>query len=272
MKLAFSSNAFRKYSLPDSIGILSLIGYRAIEIMADVPHAHPLQMTQREITRIIENLKRHNIEVSNINSFMLHAEGGAGHPSWIEKDEYLRHKRIDYTIRCIEMADALGCRTVSTEPGGLLKGQTFEEGLRLFKQGLLEVEGRALQKGVRVLIEPKPGLLIGNGSQFLELAKGLNPEAFGLNFDVGHFFSAGEDCEEQINRLKDLIHHFHIDDIASSREHYHLMPGCGVIDLSSVIKCVHNTGYSGYLTVDLHTYDDNPIDAAHKAFQYLSAI
>ena len=41
MKLAFSTNAFKRYSLQDSIKEIAEIGYRGVEILCDTPHAYP---------------------------------------------------------------------------------------------------------------------------------------------------------------------------------------------------------------------------------------
>ncbi len=39
MKLAFSSNAFKKTSLEEALDMIAHVGYSGIEIMVDVPHA-----------------------------------------------------------------------------------------------------------------------------------------------------------------------------------------------------------------------------------------
>ena len=41
MKLAFSSNAYRNYSIEESIDLIHLAGYSGVEIMCDIPHAFP---------------------------------------------------------------------------------------------------------------------------------------------------------------------------------------------------------------------------------------
>jgi fructoselysine 3-epimerase len=41
MKLAFSTNAFTSYTLPESIAEIGRLGYQGVEILADVPHAFP---------------------------------------------------------------------------------------------------------------------------------------------------------------------------------------------------------------------------------------
>ena len=273
MKFAFSSNAFRKYSLLETIKILADLGYQGIEIMADTPHAFPPDLTNLDIDSIRGALERYNLAVSNINAFMLHAIGDTWRPSWIERDLSQRRKRINHTGNCIDLAAKLGVSTISTEPGGpLLENMTYDEGNTIFRQGLLEIKEQARKTGVRVLIEPEPDLLIENSSQFVEFFKGLDADIFGLNFDIGHFFCVNEDPAELVAELQDYIYHFHLEDIAASRKHHHLMPGEGAIDLPGVLKAIKGINYQGFVTVELYPYEDRPVDAARKALAYIQRL
>jgi sugar phosphate isomerase/epimerase len=270
MKFAFSSNAFLNHTLFETIDCLAGIGYQGIEIMADVPHAYPLYFTAQDIRQTRKLLAEKRIEISNINAFMHNADGDTYHPSWIEKDPAERARRIDYTLRCIDLAEKLGAPHISTEPGGPLEGISREEGTSHFLAGLRAVEDSARRKGIKILIEPEPGLLIENSSEFLEIYKKLDPAVFGLNFDIGHFFCVGEDVSALVSGLKDCASHFHLEDIASSREHHHLMPGEGAIDILGILETIENTGFSGFVTVELYTYSENAEEAARSAFKYLS--
>jgi sugar phosphate isomerase/epimerase len=132
MKLAFSSNAFREYSLEDTIGILAGIGYEGLELMADRPHAWPEDMTPAKLDSIRRALEKHRMQVSNVNAFMMCAykdpksgRSGTFHwPSWIDKDVDTREARIRHTVACVDVAAAVGAKTMSTEPGGPLEGRT----------------------------------------------------------------------------------------------------------------------------------------------------
>lgn len=269
MKFAFSSNAFLRYSLLDTIRIIAASGYQGIEVMADVPHAYPLHLTDKDVRDIRSALADHGLDVSNVNAFMHRADGDTYHPSWIEKDPGLRAKRVDYTLRCIDLAQRLGAATISTEPGGPLEGMTRDDGLKLYKEGLFAVESQAREAGIRILIEPEPGLLIERSEELLTLFHELDPDVFGLNFDVGHFYCVAEDPASLIPSLAGIIHHFHLEDIGSSRVHHHLMLGHGAIDLTGVLAAIRDTGYSGYVTVELYTYEHAAEEAAREAFDYL---
>jgi sugar phosphate isomerase/epimerase len=268
MKFAFSSNAFLRHNLLDTIRIIAKAGYDGIEIMADVPHAYPRHLTDKDVAAIRSTLLENKIEISNINAFMHHADGDTYHPSWIEHDPSLRQKRLDYTLRCIDLAEELGAKCISTEPGGPLDGMTREKGLRLFKEGLLQLVDRAREKSIRILIEPEPGLLIENSMQFKDFYSELDRDIFGINFDIGHFFCVGEDPAELVKGMEG-IPHFHLEDIAASREHHHLMLGEGAIDIPKVLTTIQRTGYNGFVTVELYTYESDAEGAARKAFDYL---
>jgi sugar phosphate isomerase/epimerase len=269
MKFAFSSNAFRSHSLIDTIRILAGCGYEGIEIMADIPHAYPTRMTTDDIRAVRQALSDHHLAISNINAFMHHADGDTYHPSWIESDPALRTKRIEYTKRCISLAAELGACTISTEPGGPVQGMLAEDAFKYYLDGLAAVADMARGSNVRILIEPEPGLLIENSEQFLQLMVHLDPERFGLNCDVGHFYCVGEDPVAVIPRLKNLIHHFHLEDIAASREHYHLMLGEGAMNLSDILRAIDSIGYSGFVTVELYTYEHQPEATARAALDFL---
>jgi len=270
VRFSFSSNAFLRYSLLETIDHVAAIGYEGIEIMADVPHAFPLHLTSEAIWGIRRRLDDRGLTLCNINAFMHHADGDTYHPSWIETDPALRAKRVDYTLRCLDLAVELGAPCISTEPGGPLEdGMSRDEGLRLYREGLAAVENRARRNGVRILIEPEPGLLIENSRQFMDLFRDLDPAVFGINFDIGHFFCVGEDPAALAGELREHIHHCHLEDIAASRVHHHLMPGKGAIDLPAVLDALKATRYTGFVTVELYTYESRAVEAAREAFDYL---
>ena len=51
MKLAFSTNAYLKYSFAEAVRRLAGIGYTGVEIMADVPHAWPAFLLEEHVAR-----------------------------------------------------------------------------------------------------------------------------------------------------------------------------------------------------------------------------
>jgi sugar phosphate isomerase/epimerase len=277
MRLAFSTNAYLKYSFDEAVRRLSGIGYTGIEIMADVPHAWPACLLEEQKQGIRDALKKHHLEISNINAFMMNAISDARqkywHPSWIEPDRHYRQVRIDHTKRSVTLARELGASCITTEPGGPVEnGASWSAAMKLFVEMLKPVAEHAEKEGVLLLVEPEPGLLIETADQFLEFMQHIDSPALGLNFDVGHMYCVGDDPGPTIHRLAPYIRHMHLEDIAATRVHHHLVPGEGAIDFASVFRAIRSIGYNGWVTIELYPYVDDPDPAARLAFERVNAI
>ncbi len=277
LRLAFSTNAYLKFSFAEAVERLAGIGYRGVEIMADVPHAWPAYLLEEQKQGIREALARHDLAISNINAFMMNAVNDYRqrywHPSWIEPDPHYRRVRIDHTCRALALAAELGAPCITTEPGGPVeKGTSWSAALKLFLESLKPAIDAAERAGVLLLIEPEPGLLIETADQFLEFIQHVTSPAVGLNFDIGHAYCVGDDPPAAIRRLARYIRHFHLEDIAANRVHHHLIPGEGAIDFPTTFRAIQEIGYDGWITIELYPYTDDPDGAARIALQRVQAL
>jgi sugar phosphate isomerase/epimerase len=275
MQLAFSTNAYLHYSFAEAVRRLAGLGYRGVEVMADVPHAWPAFLLEEQKQGLRDALAGNGLAISNVNAFMMHAVNDARqrywHPSWIEPDPHYRRVRIDHTKRALTLARELGAPCITTEPGGPVgPGGSWGKALALFVEGLKPVAEHAEKEGVLLLVEPEPGLLIETADQFLELMGHIDSPAVGMNFDVGHAFCAGDDPATTIPRVARWIRHFHLEDIAATRVHQHLIPGTGAIDFPATLRAIRGIGYTGWLTIELYPYVDNPDEAARRAREYVT--
>ena len=271
MNLAFSTNAFKQTSLEESLRAIAECGYAGAEILADVPHAYPRDMDARRIERVRTLLEQLRLALTNLNAFTLFAVGDTHHPSWIDPDERAREVRIEHTANCIRLARDLGAPGISLEPGGPLpQGMSRSEALTLYRDGLARVLPLADACGVNLLVEPEPDLLIERPEEFEEFLKGFSHRRLGLNFDIGHFYCVGVDPAEAAHRLAPHIRHVHLEDIAPSREHKHLVPGRGAIDFPKVLRALRDSGYDGWITVELYPYEAQAREVAEEAFVYLA--
>jgi sugar phosphate isomerase/epimerase len=237
-----------------------------------VPHAYPPQ--EQDVVRIRTLLSENNLEISNLNAFTLYAIGDTYHPSWIEEASELRQIRFDHTINCIELASKLRCKNISTEAGGPFSKETNNQAvlMRRFAKEVNALSRFAERHGVKVLIEPEPGLLLETSRDFLSFIKNIKSDYIRLNFDIAHFYCTREDPTEVVYRLSDFIEHFHLSDIASNRIHNHLILGQGSINIKPVFKAISELGYKGFVTVELYPYQNNPEHAATVSYDFLQRL
>src|SRR5260370_15171262 len=173
---------------------------------------------------------------------------------------------MDHTIRALPMADDMGARCITTDPGGPVEaGASWSQALRLFVEMIKPVAEHAGKVGVLLLVEPEPGLLIETADQFLEFMQHIDSPAVGLNFDIGHFYCVRDDPAASVPRLARYTRHYHLEDIAASRVHHHLLPGEGAIDFRPTLQAIKATGYDYWITIELYPYVDDPDAAARTA-------
>lgn len=277
MQLAFSTNAYLKHPFDQTAARIKAIGYQGLELLADIPHAWPAGLLDRQKRAILAAMEHSGLKFSNINAFMMNAIADHRqpywHPSFIEPDPHYRQVRIDHTRRALSLCAELGAPHITTEPGGPLEpGQSRQQAINLFVEVLKPLAEHADSCGVMLLIEPEPGLLLETTDQYLEVAEKVNAPSIGLNFDVGHAYCVSEDIPRAIAKLGGHIRHYHLEDIAATRVHHHLVPGTGAIDFNEVLNAIRQTGYDGWLTVELYPFQDDPDAAARQAFEVLGEL
>jgi len=273
MVFGYSTNAYVKYSVKESLERIAALGFKGAEIMCDRPHLYPPDFDPAALTELKSVLDTHHLQVTNLNSFTLFAVGDTYLPSWIEPEAERRAIRIRHTLECLEVARALGARNISIPPGGPLeKGMTRQEAFRLFFDGLEQVLPKAEELSIKVLVEPEPNLLMEKTSEFKPFIKEMQSPMIGLNFDIGHFFCAGEDPAVALEELFEWVGHMHVEDIAASRKHNHLIAGLGAIDFENVFQTMGRLGYDGDISLELYPYAETPDEAGKESRAHLVPI
>ena len=270
MVFGYSTNAFVKYSLLDSFGMIARLGFAGVEIMCDQPHLYPPEYDDAALTEVKTSLETNGLKPTNLNSFTLFAVGDTYLPSWIEPEANRRRIRVNHTLACLEIAAFIGCRNISVPPGGPLpENMTRKEALHLFHQGVDQVIPKAEELGVRLLIEPEPNLLMERTAEIKPFVSEIQAPAVGINFDIGHFYCAGEDPAAAFEELYPWVGHIHIEDIAPTREHNHLIAGLGAIDFPSVFSAMQRNGYQHDMSLELYPYTDQPEEAGKQSLVHL---
>jgi sugar phosphate isomerase/epimerase len=270
MVFGYSTNAFVKHPLLDSFDKIAALGFKGVEIMCDQPHLYPPEYGPDRLAEVKARLAANQLKPTNLNSFTLFAVGDTYLPSWIEEQPERRQMRVDHTLACLEIAAFLGCANISVPPGGPLeKSMSRKQALSLFHKGLDQVIPKAEELRVQLLIEPEPFLLMERTAEIKPFVEEIQCQAVGVNFDIGHFFCAGEDPAKALEELMAWVGHMHIEDIAASRKHHHLIAGLGAIDFASVFKAMKDLGYCRDISLELYPYVDEPERAGKESLAHL---
>ncbi len=272
MVFGYSTNAFVKFSLFEAIERIARLGFKGVEIMGDRPHLYPPDFDDGQLARLNKLLQNNGLKVTNLNSFTLFAVGDTYLPSWIEPDKERREIRIRHTLDSLNVAKILACKNISVPPGGPLNGMSRKEAMALFHEGLERVIPLAEELDIRLLVEPEPDLMIETTDQFLEFIRDVKSSVVGINFDIGHFYCAGEAPQRSFEILYEWVGHVHLEDIAPDRSHNHLIAGQGAIAFKEVLQTMVDLGYIGDISLELYPYTDTPEEAGRESLNYLGPL
>ncbi|REA02843.1 sugar phosphate isomerase/epimerase [Haloferax sp. Atlit-6N] len=278
VQLAFSTNAYTRFDLPEAIRRIADHGYDGVELLADVPHAFLADFDETDRERVLTALDETGLSVSNINAnttcgYYDDAPPSAFFdPTLISADEEDRRWRIEYTKAAIDFAALVDAPAACVASGSSLPGTPPSEAYEYLLESLDELTVYAEDVGVDLGIEFEPELLVECTEEVLTLIDDVGSDALGVNFDVGHSAVYGENPAESIRQCAGHITGIHLEDIEGGRrgKHYHLIPGEGDIDFAPVFGALDDIGYDGFATFELYTYPDEPDDAARRAREELA--
>lgn len=277
VELAFSTNAYTRFELPEAIRRIADHGYAGVEILADTPHAYLPDFHENGRTALETALDETDISVSNIN-----ANTTVGYyddappssffdPTIITADDEDREWRIEYTKGAIDLAATVGSPAVCIPSGRPLPGNPPEEAREYLYDSLDEITDYAESADVSVGIEFEPELLVECTDEVLTVIDEVGSDALGVNLDVGHAAVYGEDPAESVRKCAGNITGLHLEDIVGGLrgKHYHKIPGEGDIDFEAVFAALDDVGYDGFATLELYTYPDAPDEAAAESLEVL---
>jgi inosose dehydratase len=89
--------------------------------------------------------------------------------------------------------------------------------------------------------------------------------------DTAHLAAGGGDPAALIRRYADRVRHVHLKDVRTDPLQF-LPLGQGDIDFTDVFSAVHDSGYDGWLLIELDSYDGDPREAAAASKTYLDTL
>ncbi len=277
MLLAFSTNAFGRFSLEGALRAIGRTGFGAVEILADAPHADPDHMDRAAIKKLRALLQQTRLRVSNLNAncsfgYWRHAPPEPYfEPSLLSPLAAHRRDRKRRILKTLDMAHELACANISITSGRCLADTPPQlAAVRLVEQlkGILDYADR---RGVDVGIECEPGLYIEYAAELADLIEQLKHPRLGANLDIGHSQVQGENIPRTVALLAGKIWNLHVEDIAG-RKHYHLIPGQGTVPWCQLRDALRRTGYQRFVTVELYTQQRHPAAAARQSLEFLRTI
>lgn len=170
---------------------------------------------------------------------------------------------VSYVLKSVQWAKLAGCSNVATTDG-LLKpeGLSDSEALELMKRSYGIILESAERYGINVNIEIH-GYFTTKPDYVEKMLAFCDSKYFGLNFDTGNSFIAGEDPVAFSKRFINRIKHVHIKDVSASLaaqcrgeetgiavSHCSIGEGVNADNIVKIITQLRDAGYTGTLSME----------------------
>jgi protein FrlC len=265
MKLSFNTWAYGSnpswlpaYPLDETIKRLAHIGYDGIEIAAWSPHAYPETTTPERRKEIRKVLEGEGIALSS----MLPNPPNVSSPIPEE-----RRWAIEQYKQTADLCADWGGPTLLYVPGWIVFGTTRREAWQWSCDAVHEIGEHCAQYNITVVIEPTSEVsnLVDTADHAVEMMEEVGLENVKVMFDTIHVLYRQEVMTDYAYRMGKNLKHIHISELRR------MPPGQGHGDFPSLMQVLKESGYPGYVTMEIGLVgrDVQPDLFARQAYEYL---
>lgn len=141
------------------------------------------------------------------------------------------------------------------------------EGLRRFADACSRLADFAEKRGIRLCLEPCPGLALPSAQATLDWLNALGCENLSLLLDVGHCLLTNEVADTVVQVAGSRLAYLHLDDNDGLADvHWPLLAGrLSLAMLEALFRALHETGYSGPAALEIRPGPDSDLTGLRES-------
>ncbi len=258
MRLGSWTYGYGKLPIEDSLAHIAAVGYGGAELATGDDYSTPIDtLDDRRVDEILALYDRHRLVPTAVSGLF-----GLVAPSVAEQQERLRRFR-----RAVDVAARLGAPFVAIGSGAAPADWHREQVWAEMRRNAYVVAEYAGEKGVTVALEPHWGAAAERPGDALELLAAVGLPSLKINVDVCHPFALGYDLGSIAKILGPHAVYAHVCDVRGRHpgDLQLCNPGEGEIDWPRWLRLLHDTGYQGWITVQISVMRRRSADYDPKA-------
>lgn len=177
-------------------------------------------------------------------------------------------EELSRVSRAAELAHQFGATSLVVGGGARRSSGTQDQDYTLLGDALDAVADIAATHGLEACYHPHLSTIVERPE---ELDRLFSRTSIGFCPDTAHLAAGGGDPAQLIRRYPDRIRHVHLKDVRLDPLEF-LPLGEGQIDFDDVRDALHESGYDGWLVVELDSYDGDPCAAAALSKTFLDRL
>jgi sugar phosphate isomerase/epimerase len=241
-----------------------MLGFKAIEVG---PLADYVSIDSRLLKEVLDELDM---------SRSVHV-GGLFDASKFASSEEEYDRMMQQVHRGVTLASEIGATLVSVHPPFFSMGDESAElwseararFLRLLK-GQAEFAG---SNNIKLALESfcyRPFIFEGL-TDFVRFVSNFHSQRLSILLETGHLHQVGINLSEAVHMFQDRLVDVHVHDATVEKDYRkatHLPLGMGNVDFRSLVKCLREVNYDGWLTLEIRASEEE-IEESRKYLQRL---
>ena len=279
-RLGYNTNGLPHHRVEDALRLCADLGYEAVALTPDAGLLDPYELDADAVARVRRTSEELGLTLTVETGSRYLLDPARKHfPTLLEEAAVDRARRVDFLVRCVDLAADLGAEGLSFWSGKAPSGRTADATASVEAEWERLVDGsaavleRGRRQGVTISFEPEPGMFVERPAGYAELVRrlGSDGDGLGLCLDVGHCLVTGDlPVGRVVREFANRLAMVHLDDIADG-QHVHRMFGEGDLDLPEVLGALLEVGYDGVAAVELSRDGHRGPEAAREALTHLRA-
>ncbi len=265
MKFAICNETFPDWSFDKACAFARECGYTGLEVAPFTLAKYATEVDREKRAELRRTAEKHQLEIIGLHWLLAQTEGFY----LTTPDASVRETTADYLRELVRLCHDLGGRVMvlgSPKQRNLLPGVSHAEGMLLAADTLRKVTPVLEELGVTLALEPlgpEEGdflLTAETGEQLMHLVGSPNCR---LHLDVKAMSTEAVPIPELIKKHAAHTAHFHAND--PNRQG----PGMGDVDFKPIFQALHDTAYSGWVSVEVFDYTPGPEYLARESIRYM---
>ena len=268
MKFAICQELFENWDWVRQCQFIAETGYTGIELAPFTLASRISGVSAQRRRELRSQAEDHGLTICGLHWLLAKTEGF----HLTTNDASVRRATTGYLIELGQAcADLGGTVMVFGSPAqrnlqpGVSRAQAYENAAEVFRNALPVFADR----GVKIVMEPltpRETDFVNTCAEAAELIQQVGHPNFVLHQDVKAMLSESTPIPELIARYAGITEHFHVND-----DNLH-GPGMGRTDYHPIVKALLETGYSGWVSVEVFDYKPGAEYIAQTSIDYMRKI
>lgn len=265
MKFAICNETYQGWTLERTCAHVAGCGYQGLEIAPFTLHEDPRVLTEQDARLAGETVRAAGLEVVGLHWLLVKPEG----LHLTTPDEEVRRATAAFVSHLARLCGVMGGTVMvwgSPNQRSLEPGWDYEAAADRAAGVLREVCDVAADAGVTIALEPlgrRETNFLTTAAETIQMIERVGHPACRLHLDVKAMSDEADSIPDIITTARAHTAHFHAND-PNLRG-----PGFGEVPFEPIATALRDTGYEGWVSVEVFDYKPDPETIAEQSLAYL---